>query len=137
MIGKATLEDFQPLKTKVVPPLYHINMDSFSSSVKSVEGYLHAQAVVLVDNQTGYPWIYGTKTKDETITGVKQWYSDIADLRARHKLVVIMRCNAGENKSQEIQEFFESVGVRNHFSTPMEQWQNGAAESTRAINSIG
>ncbi len=45
-----------------------------------------------------------------------------------------MRYNAGENKSQEFQEFFESVGVRNHFSMPKEQWQNGAAEST--INSI-
>jgi hypothetical protein len=42
--------------------------------------------------------------------------------------------NASENKSQDIQEFFESVGARNHFSTPKEQWQNGAAEST--INSI-
>ncbi len=31
MIGKATLEDFLSLKRKVVPPLYQINMDSFSS----------------------------------------------------------------------------------------------------------
>jgi hypothetical protein len=79
--------------------------------------------------------IYGIKTKDETIKVVKQWYSDIADLRARHKLarVVVMRDNAGENKSQEIQEFFESVG-RNYFSTPKEQWQNGSAKSI--INSI-
>jgi hypothetical protein len=99
---------------------------------QAVEGYLHA--VVLVDNQPGYRWIYGIKTKDETIKVVKQWYSDIADLLARHKLVVDMRDNAGENKSQKIQEFFESLGVRNHFSTPKEQWQNGAAKST--INSI-
>ena len=71
-----------------------MNMDSFSSSVKSVEGYLHA--VVLVDNQTGYRWIYGIKTKDETIKVVKQWYSYIADLHARHKLVVVMSDNACE-----------------------------------------
>ena len=31
-------------------------------------------------------------------------------------------------------EFFDSVGVRNHFSTSYEQWQNGLAEA--AINSI-
>jgi hypothetical protein len=61
-------------------------------------------------------------------------HPDIANLRARHKLVVVMRDNASENKSQEIKEFFESVGVQNHVSTPKEQWQNGAAES--AINSI-
>jgi hypothetical protein len=45
-----------------------------------------------------------------------------------------MRDNAGENKSMEIQEFFESIGVKNYFSTPHEQWQNGPAETT--INSI-
>ncbi len=59
----------------------------------SVEGYLHA--VVLVDNQTGYWWIYDTKTKAETIKVVKQWYSYIAYLCARHKLVVVMLDNAG------------------------------------------
>ena len=31
-------------------------------------------------------------------------------------------------------QFLESKGIRNHFSIPKEQWQNGAAEST--INSI-
>ncbi len=74
------------------------------------------------------------KTKDEMILVVKRWYSYIADLRARHKLVVFVRDNAGENKSKDIKEFFESVGVRNHFSTAHEQWQNGPAEAT--INSI-
>ncbi len=98
--------------------------------------------MVLVDNQTGYRCIfiapshphaevtkllciYGIKTKDETIKVVKQWYSYITDLCARHKLMVVMRDKAGESKSQEIQEFFESVGVRNHFSMPKEQCQMG------------
>ncbi len=62
-------------------------MDSFSSSIKSIEGYTHA--VVLVDDQVaGYQWVYGMKTKDEMIKVVKQWYSNIADLRAKPKLVV-------------------------------------------------
>ncbi len=42
--------------------------------------------------------------------------------------------NAGENKSHAIIEFFESIGVKNYFSTANEQWQNGLLES--AINSI-
>ena len=45
-----------------------------------------------------------------------------------------MRDNAGENKSKEIMKCFDSVGVRNHFSTSHEQWQNGLAEE--AINSF-
>ena len=36
---------------------------------------------------------------------VKSVYSDIADLRQKHKLVVIVRDNAGENKSHEIIDF--------------------------------
>jgi transposase InsO family protein len=74
------------------------------------------------------------KTKDQIINVVKRLYIDIADLRAMDRLVVVVRDNASENKSQEIKEFFESKGIRNHFSAPREQWQNGPAEST--INSI-
>ncbi len=36
-------------------------------------------------------------------------------------------------KKQEIIGFFESSGVKNYFSIPQEQWQNGLPE---AINSI-
>ena len=62
------------------------------------------------------------KTKDEMLQVVKRWYGDIADLRQTHTLVVVMRDNAGENKSKEIMEYFDSVGVvRNHFSTSYEQ----------------
>ena len=99
MLGKAHLEDFPQRRKKVVPPLYQINMDSFSSSVKSIEGFFHA--VVIVDSHSGYRWIYGMKTKDEMINVVKRWYSDIADLRAKHKLVIVMRDNTDENKSAE------------------------------------
>ena len=54
-------------------------MDSFSSSVKSIEGYNHA--IVFVDAATGYRWIYGMKTKDDAIKALRTWYADIADLR--------------------------------------------------------
>jgi hypothetical protein len=45
-----------------------------------------------------------------------------------------MRDNAGENKSQEIVDFFKSMGIKSYHSTAHEQWQNGLPES--AINSI-
>jgi hypothetical protein len=45
-----------------------------------------------------------------------------------------MRDNAGENKSKEIVDFLESHGIKNRYSTPYEQWQNGQAESS--INSL-
>ena len=74
------------------------------------------------------------KTKDDALNVVKRWCCDIADLRAKHKLVVLMLDNAGEYISQEIMQFLDSKGIRSHFSTPKEQWQNRAAEST--INSM-
>ena len=49
-------------------------------------------------------------------------YSDIADLRQKHKLFVVMCDSAGENKFHEIVEFLESLasGVKNYFSTSTE-----------------
>ena len=132
MIGKSTMEDLPKLKDRADEPLGQVNMDSFSSSVPSIEGYNHA--VVVVDCNSGYRWLYGMKLKSDMLKIVKKWYSDIADLRQKHKLVVVMRNNAGENKSQELVDFFESVGVKNYFSTAHEQWQNGLAKA--AINLI-
>jgi hypothetical protein len=45
-----------------------------------------------------------------------------------------MRDNTGENKSQEVVGFFESMGVKNFYITSHEQWQNGLPEA--AINSV-
>ena len=99
MIGKATLKDLPKAKKVITKPLYQIHMDSFSSSVKSIEGYFYA--LILVDAATGYRWIYGMKTnlEDDALKVVKRWYGNIADLRAKHKLVVLMRDNAGGYKS--------------------------------------
>ncbi len=47
MIGKATLEDLPKTKKVISKPLDQINMDSFSSSVNSIEGYFHS--LVFVD----------------------------------------------------------------------------------------
>jgi metallophosphoesterase superfamily enzyme len=115
MIGKSTLEDLPKLKDRATKPLWQVNMDSFSSSVTSIEGYNHA--VVIADCHTGYRRLYGMNVKSDMLKVVKKWYSDIADLRQKHKLVVVMRDNAGENKSHEIIEYFESIGVKNYFST--------------------
>ncbi len=70
MFGKATLEDLQKSKKVIMKPLYQINMDSFSSSVKSIEGYFHS--LVFVDAATGCRWIYGLKTEDEALNILKR-----------------------------------------------------------------
>ena len=71
-------------------------MDPFSSSVKSIEGHIHA--IVFVDAATGYRWIYEMKKNGDPIKVLRKRYSDIADLRTKHKLVVSMQDNASEKK---------------------------------------
>ena len=78
MIGKSTLEDLPKLKKRASQPLGQVNMDSFSSSVTSIEGYNYA--VVFADCNSGYRWVYGMKLKSDMLKVVKKWYSDIADI---------------------------------------------------------
>ncbi len=73
MIGKTTLEDFSELKTRADKLLKQVNINSYSSSVILIEGYSHA--VVIVDCHSGYRWLYGMKTKDDTFKVIKTWYS--------------------------------------------------------------
>jgi hypothetical protein len=129
MIGKAKLCNYPDSKERATTPLERVYMDSFSSSIQSFEGYNHA--LVFIDDASGYRWVYGLRTKDEAYETVKTWYSDIADIwRAKHPLIELCRDNAGENSSDRICEFLESVGVKNYWSTSYEPWQNGAAEAS-------
>ena len=83
------------------PPMWHAILCTRQVwVVKSIEGYNHA--IIFVDAATGYRWLYGMKTKDDAINALRTWYADIADLRTKHKLVVLMRDNASEIKSEEM-----------------------------------
>ncbi len=75
--------------------------DLIASSVTSIEGYNYC--AVFTDDCSDYRWAYGLKTKDELIDVVKQWYAEIADLREKYQLLVVMRDFAGKNMCHEIQ----------------------------------
>jgi hypothetical protein len=78
------------------------------------------------------------KTKDDILGIRKRWFAEIADLRAKHPLLMVMRDNGGENTSKELSDFFTENAVKNYFSTPYEQWQNGFAESSvNSVNKLG
>ena len=57
------------------------------------------------------------KTRDEVVDVAKRWMAEIADLLEKYPLLVVMRDNAGENKSAELKDYFTSMGVENYFST--------------------
>ena len=71
------------------------------------------------------------KTKDDILGVTKRWFAEIANLSEKYPLLMVMRDHRGENASKELNDFFTENGVKNYFSTPYEQWQNGLAESIR------
>ena len=64
--------------------------------------------------------MYGHKTKDEALHAAKRWMAEIADLRERYPLLVVMRDNAKENSSKAICDYFTSMGVTNYYSAGYE-----------------
>ena len=81
MIGKSTHEDYPDLLEPANQPLARVNMDLYSSSVTSIEGYNYA--VLFTDSYSEYRWQYGLKTKDEVLQASKRWFAEIADIRQR------------------------------------------------------
>ena len=61
-------------------------------------------------------WVYGLRTKDQTLDALMKWYCDIAQVRLKHKLAILMRDNAGENRSQAVEDFIQSIHVQSRFS---------------------
>ena len=128
MIGKCQRQDLPSARaTRAKHPLEQVNWDLMMVNEISIEGYRYA--MILTDSFSGYIWVYGIKIKDQTLSTLKKWYCDIAPLRANHKLITLMRDNAGENRSQEVEEFIQSKDVQSRYSAPYEQWQDGQPET--------
>ena len=126
-IGKSTLQDNPGPISRATQPLAKANFDVIVSSIVSIEGYNYV--ALIVDDCTGYRWLYGMKTRDQVVDVAKRWMAEIGDLREKYPLRVVMRDNAGENKSNALREYFTSMGVENYFSTAYEPWQDGLAEA--------
>ena len=48
-----------------------------------------------------------------SLSASKRWIAEIHGLLEKYPLLVVMRDNAGENKSKEISDFFTSIEVAN------------------------
>jgi hypothetical protein len=80
-------------------------MDLLSGRVTPLEGYNHA--IVITDDETMFQWVRGLKTKDDANTMIRRWASDISDITEQHPIQMIIRDNAGEFRSEYINEFVE------------------------------
>ena len=106
MIGKSTKQDAPGPIKRATKPFEKVTFDLIISAVTSIEGY--NAAALYVDDASGFKWLYGLKTKDEALGAAHRWIAETTQLREKHSLYVVMRDNAGENKSKEISDFFTS-----------------------------
>jgi hypothetical protein len=86
--------------------------------------------MILIDRKTRYRWVYGLKAKNEVFALLRRWWADTSTIRQKYPLLCLMRDNAGENKTPEIDAYFEDKGVAARYSTSLEQWQDGPAEAS-------
>ncbi len=63
--------------------------------------------LILTDSISDLIWGNGLKTNDHP-SAPKKSHSDTAPLRQKYKLITIMRDNAGEYHSHEIEEYIQS-----------------------------
>ncbi len=105
-----------------------VNFDLIVSTIPSIEIYLYG--ALFVHDHTGYKWLYRLKTKDEALDAAKRWTAEIADLREKHPLLVVMRDNTKENNSKTICYYCTSMGVKNYYSAGYEPWEDGLAEAS-------
>ena len=100
MIGKCQRQDFPSARTtRTKHPLEQVNWDLMMVNEISIEGYRYA--MILTDSFTGYIWVYGIKTKDQTLGTLKKWYCDIAPLRANNKLINDYS-HAGQRRREQV-----------------------------------
>ena len=98
-------------------PLERVYMDMMSSVTPLIEGYINA--LVIVDDALMYRWVYGLKEKSDANAAARKWICDIANIRARDVLQILIRDNAGELKSADLNTYIESLGVRTIFQWHM------------------
>ena len=99
MVAKAHLVIRPRSREHAQRPLELVFMDIMSSSVPSIEGYNFA--LIIADDASMCPWVYDLKEKSDANAAARKWICDIAGLRARHVLQLLIQDNAGELKSAE------------------------------------
>ena len=103
VIGKATKQENYGSIPHASRQLGKVNFDFIVSSIVSIERYSYG--ALYVDDNTLLRWLYRMKTRDEVVDVAKRRMAEIANLCEIHQLRVVMRDNAGENKSNELKDY--------------------------------
>ncbi|GKB03771.1 retrovirus-related pol polyprotein from transposon TNT 1-94 [Tanacetum coccineum] len=110
----------------IIFPLHLLHMDLFGPTfVKSLMKKMYC--LVVIDDFSGFTWVFFLATKDETSGILKSFITGIENL-VDHKVKVIRCDNGTEFKNSEMNQFCEKKGILRQFSVARTPQQNGVAE---------
>ena len=68
-MGKAKCKNVPGPGKRATRPLGKVKFDLIVSTIPLIEGYYYG--ALFVEDYTGYKWLYGLKTKDESLNAAK------------------------------------------------------------------
>ncbi len=109
----------KPSTPRLVSPCRLVAMDLLTSPVTSHGGSKYA--LVLVDYDTKYTWVYfqKSKTDDETLLSISNWTKHLALSNVKVASVMTLRSdNGGEFVNKKLTDFLLSSGIKREVSPP-------------------
>ncbi|GJV87519.1 retrovirus-related pol polyprotein from transposon TNT 1-94 [Tanacetum coccineum] len=125
--GKRKKATLQP---KLVPSTHYklelIHMDLCRPmSVESING--NKYILVIVDDYSGYTWVYFLRTKDEALEMIKKFIAQV-QLNFKVQIQKVKTDNGTEFKNATLQSHYEKLGIMKQFSIARTPQQNGVVE---------
>ncbi|GJR75394.1 ribonuclease H-like domain-containing protein [Tanacetum coccineum] len=102
----------------------NVVMEGTSNEEKSKKSYIKT---VVIDDYSGFTWVFFLATKDETSGILKSFITGIENL-VDHKVKFIRCDNGTEFKNREMNQFCVMKGILRQFSAARTPQQNGVAE---------
>ena len=113
-------------KTDYPHPLSLVHTD-LAGPIKPASQGGREYILTFLNEKTKMSWVYLLKKKSEVPAVLKQW-REMAELQSGKSLKCLRSDNGGEYLSQELTEFFLSLGIIHQTTVPGNPQQNGAAE---------
>ncbi|KAJ9555635.1 hypothetical protein OSB04_010249 [Centaurea solstitialis] len=105
-------------------PLQLLHMDLFGpTNVMSIGK--KSYCLVIVDDYSGFTWVYFLRTKDETSGLIKPFVTRVEN-KTNLRVKITRSDNGTEFKNADLNSFCEEKGIERQYSAPRTPQQNGA-----------
>ena len=118
-------------KTKATTPNYRLHVDCSGRKRATLSGYRYY--LMVVDDYSRKRWALPMKLKSDAFSTLKNHLSMIERHNPNFKVAKIRTDGGGEFISNELKEYFKTLGIQREASSPHCQYQNGVAERSIGI----